>query len=85
MWSKNTLLASAVGAAVSASFNAPIAGVLFAHEVILGHYARRSFVPIVIASVCGTLVSRAWFGDVAAFSIPNYQISSIWEFQPLPF
>jgi CIC family chloride channel protein len=78
-WSHKTLLASGVAAAVSASFNAPIAGVLFAHEIILGHYARRSFVPIVIASVGGTVFSRFWFGNVAAFEIPVYRITSYWE------
>jgi len=79
-WSHNTLLGCGVGAAVSASFNAPIAGVLFAHEVILGHYSRRSFVAIVIASVIGTIFSRLWFGIDAAFTIPQYQITSFWEF-----
>jgi len=79
-WSRNTLLAAGAAAAVSASFNAPIAGVLFAHEIVLGHYARRSFVPIVIAAVGGTLLSHLWFGDVAAFIIPDYQITSYWEF-----
>ncbi len=79
-WSRKTLLGCGAAAAVSASFNAPIAGVLFAHEIVLGHYARRSFVPIVISAVGGTLLSRIWFGDVAAFSIPDYQITSFWEF-----
>ncbi|MEM7069351.1 MAG: chloride channel protein [Pseudomonadota bacterium] len=79
-WSKKTLLGCGAAAAVSASFNAPIAGVLFAHEIVLGHYARRSFVPIVISAVGGTLLSRLWFGDVAAFIIPDYQITSFWEF-----
>ncbi len=79
-WSKNTLLASGAAAAVSASFNAPIAGVLFAHEIVLGHYSRRSFVPIVIAAVSGTIFSRLWFGNIAAFEIPDYQITSYWEF-----
>ncbi|MFZ1813919.1 MAG: chloride channel protein [Rhizobiaceae bacterium] len=79
-WGRRSLLACGVAAAVSASFNAPIAGVLFAHEVILGHYAVRSFVPIVISSVSGTILSRLWFGDVAAFSVPAYQITSFWEF-----
>lgn len=74
------LLACGVASAVSSSFNAPIAGVLFAHEVILGHYATTAFVPIVIASVCGTILSRVWFGDVAAFEIPVYQITSYLEF-----
>ncbi len=78
--SRRTLLACGVASAVSASFNAPIAGVLFAHEVILGHYSMRAFVPIVISSVGGTIFSRLRFGDAAAFMIPEYQISSFWEF-----
>ena len=79
-WCDRTLMACGVASAVSASFNAPMAGVLFAHEVILGHYSMRSFVPIVISSVAGTIFSRAWFGNVAAFNIPTYQITSLWEF-----
>lgn len=79
-WSDRTLMACGVASAVSASFNAPIAGVLFAHEVILGHYSVRAFVPIVISSVGGTLLSRWWFGDAAAFNVPEYQITSLWEF-----
>lgn len=78
--SRRTLLSAGVASAISASFNAPIAGVLFAHEVILGHYSMRSFVPIVIASTAGSLVSRVWFGDAAAFFLPEYQITSYWEF-----
>ena len=76
---RRVLLACGVASAVSASFNAPIAGALFAHEVILGHYALSAFVPIVIAAVMGTLLSRLWFGDIAAFIIPDYQITSYWE------
>ena len=79
-WGRRTLLACGVASAVSASFNAPIAGVLFAHEVILGHYSKRSFIPIVISSVMGTIATRLWFGDAAAFSIPEYQITSYLEF-----
>ncbi|MDD9909234.1 MAG: chloride channel protein [Ahrensia sp.] len=78
-WGKKTLLGCGVAAAVSASFNAPIAGVLFAHEVILGHYSKRSFIPIVISSVIGTILSRMRFGDDAAFTIPDYQITSYLE------
>ncbi len=77
--SRRVLLACGVASAVSASFNAPIAGVLFAHEVILGHYAASAFVPIVIASAVGTVLSRQIIGDVAAFAIPDYQITSYLE------
>ncbi len=80
VWGRRTLLGCGVASAVSASFNAPIAGVLFAHEVILGHYSKRSFIPIVISSVMGTLLSRLRFGGDAAFTIPDYQITSVFEF-----
>ena len=79
-WGRRTLLACGVASAVSASFNAPIAGVLFAHEVVLGHYAKRAFIPIVISSVAGTILTRQWFGEAAAFIIPEFQITSYWEF-----
>jgi CIC family chloride channel protein len=79
-WSSRTLLGAGVAAAISASFNAPVAGVLFAHEVILGHYALRSFVPIVIASSGAAVISRLWFGDSVAFVVPAYHVASYWEF-----
>ncbi|WP_440870654.1 chloride channel protein [Vannielia litorea] len=63
------LMGCAVAAAVSASFNAPIAGALFALEVVLRHFAVHAFAPIVIASVAGTVVSRSFFGDVAEFTL----------------
>ncbi|MBU1210999.1 MAG: chloride channel protein [Alphaproteobacteria bacterium] len=77
---RRTLLACGVAAAVSASFNAPIAGVLFAHEVILTHYAFRALVPTVIASVTAAVISRIHFGDATTFLIPDYSITSYWEF-----
>jgi len=64
------LLGCAVAAAVSASFNAPIAGALFALEVVLRHFAVHAFAPIVIASVAGTVISRWEFGDVTEFTLP---------------
>jgi len=77
---RRVLLACGVASAISTSFNAPIAGVLFAHEVILGHYAVTAFVPIVIASTAGAIISRIHFGDTAAFIIPDYQLTSFWEY-----
>ena len=77
---RRTLLGCGVAAAVSASFNAPIAGVLFALEVVLAHYAMSAFIPIVIASVGATLVTRNHLGDFPAFILPSYEITSYWEF-----
>ena len=75
-----TLLGCGVAAAVAASFNAPIAGVFFALEVVVGHYALSAFAPIVIASVAGTMISRLYFGDYPAFIVPDQSIVSFWEF-----
>lgn len=75
-----TLLACGVASAVAASFNAPIAGVFFALEVIMGHYALHTFTPVVISSVAGTLVSRAYFGDFPAFIVPQLPPVSFAEF-----
>jgi CIC family chloride channel protein len=68
-----------VASAVAASFNAPIAGVFFALEVVIGHYALHAFTPIVIASVAGTIVSRIHLGDFPAFVHPDYSIISFFE------
>ncbi len=75
-----TLLGCGVASAVAASFNAPIAGVFFALEVVIGHYALTAFAPIVLASVTGTIVSRIQFGDFPAFIIPTHSINSALEF-----
>lgn len=71
------LLGCAVAAAVSASFNTPIAGALFALEVVLRHFAIHAFAPIVIASVAGTIVSRWQFGNVTEFYLP---VGNVLEF-----
>jgi CIC family chloride channel protein len=78
--SVRTLLGCGVAAAVSASFNAPIAGFLFAHEVILGHYALRAVVPVTMASVTGALIAKIHVGDFVAFIVPKYEIISYLEF-----
>lgn len=76
------LLGCAVAAAVSASFNAPIAGALFALEVVLRHFAVHAFAPIVIASVAGTVINRLEFGNVTEFALPTG--SALAFYQELP-
>ncbi len=68
----------ACGAAsgIAAAFNAPVAGALFAVEIILGDFAVPQFSPIVIASVAATIVSRHYLGNYPAFDVPEYQLVS---------
>ncbi|MGD1924384.1 MAG: chloride channel protein [Paracoccaceae bacterium] len=73
------ILGCAAAAAVSASFNAPIAGALFALEVILRHYALHSFGPIVVASVAAAIVSRIHLGDFSTFDLPAQSLAFYWE------
>ncbi len=77
---RRALFGSGVAAAVTASFNAPLAGALFALEVVLGHYALSAFIPIAIASVGATVITRLHLGDFPAFIVPEYQITSYLEF-----
>lgn len=73
------ILGCAAAAAVSASFNAPIAGALFALEVVLRHYALHSFGPIVVSSVAAAIVSRIHLGDITQFTLPQHTLAFYWE------
>ena len=67
-----------VASAIAAGFNAPIAGVVFAHEAILRHFSVRTVTPIAIASITSAGMSKWIFGDNHAFSgVPDINLVEV--------
>ncbi len=68
-------IAAGCAGGIAGIFNAPIAGIFFAAEIVLlGTYEISSFAALVIASALSTVVSRAYYGEVPAFPIPDYHM-----------
>ena len=74
-----SLIGAGAAAGISTTFNAPIAGMLFAMEVILGSFSGAHMSAIVVASVIGAVVSRGIVGEELAFTAQAYPVSSPWE------
>ncbi len=77
--SLRTLVACGTAAAIAASFNTPIAGVIFAMEVVMMEYTMIGFTPVLLASVAATSLSRAVYGPDPAFDVPALDLISLWE------
>jgi CIC family chloride channel protein len=74
-----TMVAAGAAAGLAATFNAPIAGVLFATEIILGRGSARTFSPLIVSSVIATVVARHHLGNYPAFRVAPYDLVSPWE------
>jgi len=66
-----TLVACGVAAAIAASFNTPLAGVIFAMEVVLMEYTVAGFAPIILAAVAATTMMHGVYGADIAFTVPD--------------
>jgi CIC family chloride channel protein len=73
------LVGCGAAAGISSVFNAPIAGVMFSVEVILGDFTIATFSPVLVSSVVASVLTRSVLGNHPAFEIPSYSLVSAWE------
>ncbi|MGK7296621.1 MAG: chloride channel protein [Candidatus Wenzhouxiangella sp. M2_3B_020] len=76
----NIAIACGVAAAISTVFNAPMAGILFAHEIILRHFAPRAFAPVALASIMGYIVAHALSARGPMLGTETLAAPHLWEF-----
>jgi len=74
-----TLVACGASAAIAASFNTPLAGVIFAMEVVMMEYTISGFTPVILAAVSATTLNRLAFGGLPAFIVPELRLYSFTE------
>ncbi|WP_235015418.1 chloride channel protein [Oceanicoccus sp. KOV_DT_Chl] len=77
--SMRMLVGCGTSAAIAASFDTPIAGVIFAMEVIMLEYTVGSFIPVMLATVTATALTHAFYGNEVLFSIPPLDTTPLWE------
>ncbi len=73
-WQRITLVAAGAGGGIAASFNTPVGGILFAVEIVMHELSVRTLVPVAVATVSATYVSRLVFGAHPSFIVPRLEI-----------
>lgn len=74
-----TLVAAGAAGGIAAAFNAPIAGVFFALEIIIGELSSKAFGIIALTAVISAVFTQAISGPEPAFHVPAYALHSVWE------
>jgi CIC family chloride channel protein len=71
------LVGCGAASGISAAYNAPIAGAVFASLIVLGNVSMNLFAPLVFSSVIAAMVSRSFFGIAPAYTVPPFEITSL--------
>ena len=77
--SLRVLIACGAAGGIAAAFDTPLAGVIFAMEVIVAEYTVAGFVPVMLSAVSASAISRNLGGGAALLAIPEVQLNSLWE------
>nr|WP_239031519.1 MULTISPECIES: chloride channel protein [unclassified Modicisalibacter] len=75
--SLRVLVGCGTAAAISASFNTPVSGVIFAMEVVIMEYTIAGFMPVILASTMGAVVAQLAYGAEPAFQVPSVKLGSL--------
>lgn len=71
------LVGCGAASGISAAYNAPISGAVFAALIVLGNFSMNLFAPLVFASVVATMVSRSFFGIRPWYTVPPFEFTSV--------
>lgn len=71
------LVGCGAASGISAAYNAPISGAVFASLVVLGNFSMNLFAPLVFASVVATMISRSFFGIRPWYTVPPFEFTSV--------
>ena len=71
------LVGCGAASGISAAYNAPISGAVFAALIVLGNFSMNLFAPLVFASVVATMVSRTFFGIKPWYTVPPFEFTSV--------
>ncbi len=71
------LVACGAGAGISAAYNAPLAGAVFAAQIVLGNFSMALFAPIVFSSVVATVVCRSYLGVIRWYDVPSFDFTKL--------
>lgn len=77
--SLRVLIACGTAGGIAAAFNTPLAGVIFAMEVVVAEYTVAGFIPVMLSAVSASAISRNLGGGAALFSIEPVVLNSLWE------
>ena len=71
------MVACGAAAGMAAAFDAPVAGAVFAAQIVLGNFSMKLFAPLVFSSVIAAMTSRRFFGIETWYQVPAFDFTRL--------